>query len=148
MSIIFKAIGYLFAVLFTLGAAVQFNDPDSLEWIIIYAVAAIISLLFALNKLKTIVPLVIGIACFIGFMYLYPTDFQGFDLNDGDIKTVELGREAFGLLIISLVLSLEPVSEISYRSICGAIDSKHLLMQCSSSFTIIQSVIVGFIIYS
>lgn len=106
MNILFKSIGYLFTVLFALGAAVQYNDPDSLVWIIIYTAAAIISLLFALNKLKMIVPLVLGVACFIGFVYLYPSDFQGFDLNDGDIKTVELGREAFGLLIISLVFFL------------------------------------------
>ena len=103
MNRLFKVIGYLFTVLFALGAAVQYNDPDSLAWIMIYALAAIISLLFVLNKLKIIVPLVLGVLCFIGFVYLYPADFQGFDLNDGDIKTVELGREAFGLLIISLV---------------------------------------------
>ena len=106
ISTIYKVLGYLFTVLFALGAIVQYNDPDSLLWIIIYGVAAILSLLFALNKLKMIVPLVVGIVCFIGFIYLYPSDFQGFDLNDGDIETVELGREAFGLLIISLVLLL------------------------------------------
>ncbi|MDC6389954.1 transmembrane 220 family protein [Maribacter sp. PR1] len=104
MNMFFKTFGYLFAVLFALGAVVQFNDPDSLFWIFIYAVAAIISIFFSLNKLKPVVPLIIGTACFIGFMYLYPTDFQGFDLDDGDIETVELGREAFGLLIIALVM--------------------------------------------
>lgn len=103
MNTLFKYIGFLFTVLFAIGAAVQYNDPDSLAWIIIYLAAAFISLLFALDKLKMLIPLVTGIACFIGFMYLYPTEFQGFDLNDGDIKTVELGREAFGLLIIALV---------------------------------------------
>ncbi len=106
MNILFKSIGYLFTVLFALGAIVQYNDPDSLIWIVIYVVAALLSLLFALNKLKMILPLVLGVVCFIGFIYLYPSDFQGFDLNDGDIETVELGREAFGLLIISLVLFL------------------------------------------
>lgn len=103
MNMLFKAIGYLFTILFALGAVVQYNDPDSLAWILIYALAAIISLLFVLNKLKMGVPLVLGVICFAGFVYLYPADFQGFDLNDGDIKTVELGREAFGLLIIALV---------------------------------------------
>lgn len=98
-----KLIGYLFGMLFAVGAILQFNDPDSLVWIVIYGIAAIISLLFALNKLKMIIPLVMGIGCLGGFIYLYPSDFQGFDLNEGDIKTVELGREAFGLLIIALV---------------------------------------------
>lgn len=106
MNPIFKGIGFLFTLLFGLGAAVQYNDPDSLGWIIIYLVAAGISLLFAFNKLNIFIPLIFGMACFIGFIYLYPSNFQGFDLNDGDIKTVELGREAFGLLIIALVCSL------------------------------------------
>ncbi|ASV31437.1 transmembrane 220 family protein [Maribacter cobaltidurans] len=104
MNLFFKTFGYLFAVLFALGAAVQYNDPDALFWIIIYVIAAIVSLLFSLNKMKSVITLLLGTACFIGFMYLYPNDFQGFDLDDGDIKTVELGREAFGLLIIALVM--------------------------------------------
>ena len=106
MNALFKYIGFLFTVLFGIGAAVQYNDPDSLAWIVIYAAAAFVSLLFVLDKLTILVPLVAGIACFIGFVYLYPSDFQGFDLDDGDIKTVELGREAFGLLIIALVFFL------------------------------------------
>ncbi|MFS4467725.1 transmembrane 220 family protein [Maribacter sp. 2210JD10-5] len=106
MNIFFKFLGFLFAVLFILGAIVQYNDPDSLQWILIYAVAAVISLLFALDKIGFLIPFVFGILGIIGFIYLYPTNFQGFDLNDGDIKTVELGREAFGLLIIAVVLLL------------------------------------------
>lgn len=106
MNPIFKGIGFLFTLLFGLGAAVQYNDPDSLAWIIIYLLAAIISLSFALDKLNIFIPFICGLACFVGFVYLYPSDFQGFDLNDGDIKTVELGREAFGLLIIALICFL------------------------------------------
>lgn len=104
MNVLFKTLGFVFAILFAIGAVLQYNDPDSLHWIIVYGIAALVSLLFALNKMKFVVPLVLGVFAFIGFVYLYPSDFQGFDLNDGDIKTVELGREAFGLLIISVVL--------------------------------------------
>lgn len=104
MNYIFKIIGYVFALLFAVGAVVQYNDPDSIMWIIIYLLAALISLAFALGKLNATIPLVFGVMALVGFFFLYPTDFQGFDLNDGDIKTVELGREAFGLLIIALVL--------------------------------------------
>ncbi|MFS4456895.1 transmembrane 220 family protein [Maribacter sp. 2304DJ31-5] len=106
MHTFFKFLGFLFTVLFTLGAVVQYNDPDAFLWIIIYAIAALISLLFTLDKIGYILPMILGILGLIGFTYLYPSDFQGFDLNDGDIKTVELGREAFGLLIIALVLLL------------------------------------------
>lgn len=103
MNIFFKGLGVLFALLFVVGAAVQYNDPDSLQWIVIYILAAIGSLVFVFNKLRFAVALLVAAVCFVGFVYLYPENFQGFDLNDGDIKTVELGREAFGLLIIGIV---------------------------------------------
>lgn len=109
MNLLFKTIGLLFAVLFIVGAVVQYNDPDSFLWILIYLLAAVISILFSFNRLRFIVPLVIGTLCFIGFMYLYPSNFQGFGLDDGPIETVELGREAFGLLIIALVMFLYTV---------------------------------------
>jgi hypothetical protein len=104
MNLLFKILGYLFAILFTVSAALQYNDPDALVWVIIYGIAATVSLLFALNKIGYVLPLVLGVLAFVDFIYLYPSDFQGFDLNDGDIATVELGREAFGLLIISIVM--------------------------------------------
>lgn len=104
MNLLFKVLGYVFAILFLIGAALQYNDPDALMWIVIYLIAAIASLAFALNKIGFKVMILLGVVCLLGFMYLYPSDFQGFDLNDGDIVTVELGREAFGLLIIAVVL--------------------------------------------
>lgn len=104
MKLLFKVLGYVFFLMFVAGAAVQYNDPDALLWIFIYSIAALISLGFVLNKIGAKLPLVVGVISFIGFLFLYPSDFQGFDLNDGDIKTVELGREAFGLLIISVVM--------------------------------------------
>lgn len=104
MNLLFKVLGYLFAVLFIVGAALQYNDPDALMWVIIYLIAAIVSLAFALNKIGYKITVLLGLICLVGFLYLFPSDFQGFDLNDGDIKTVELGREAFGLLIIAVVL--------------------------------------------
>ena len=104
MNTFFKIFGFTFAVLFLVAAVLQYNDPDPVVWMLIWGLAAIISFLFARNKLSFTVPLLLGILGLIGFMYLYPSDFQGFNLNDGDIKTVELGREAFGLLIISVVM--------------------------------------------
>ncbi|TLP81695.1 transmembrane 220 family protein [Maribacter sp. ACAM166] len=104
MKVVFKVLGYLFALLFFIGAALQYNDPDAILWVIIYTIAALVSVGFALNKIRYYLPMVIGVIAFINFLYLYPRNFQGFDLNDGDVVIVELGREAFGLLIISVVL--------------------------------------------
>ena len=81
MNVLFKTLGFVFAILFAIGAVLQYNDPDSLHWIIVYGIAALVSLLFALKKVKFVVPLVLGVFAFIGFVYLYPSDFQGFDLK-------------------------------------------------------------------
>lgn len=85
---------------------VQFNDLDAMLWIGVYALASCICLLFALNRINPWIPLGVGTLALFGFIYLYPNDFQGFGLDDGPIETVELAREAFGSLIIALVLLL------------------------------------------
>ena len=50
MNVLFKTLGFVFAILFAIGAVLQYNDPDSLHWIIVYGIAALVSLLFALKK--------------------------------------------------------------------------------------------------
>ena len=104
MNTFFKILGFLFAVLSIVSAALQYNDPDPIIWILIWGISAIISILFFLNKISFIVTMIVGVLSFMGFMYLYPSNFQGFSLKDGDIENIELGREAFGLLIIALVM--------------------------------------------
>ena len=47
-----KIFGGLFTLFFLFAAVVQFNDPDSLLWIFLYVIAALVSLLFFLGKLK------------------------------------------------------------------------------------------------
>ena len=104
MNTLFKIFGLLFTVLSIISAALQYNDPDPIIWILIWGISAIISFLFFLNKISFIITMIVGVLSFMGFMYLYPSNFQGFNLKDGDIENVELGREAFGLLIIALVM--------------------------------------------
>jgi hypothetical protein len=48
--------------------------------------------------------LISGITALIGFFYTYPEKFEGFEIGQGDIKNIEEGREAYGLLIISIVM--------------------------------------------
>jgi len=104
MKLFFKVLSILFALLFLVSAGLQYNDPDPFLWIAIWSIAAILSLLFFFDKISSRVLFIVGIVCFIGFLNLFPSNFQGFGLEDGDIKDVELAREAVGLLIIALVL--------------------------------------------
>lgn len=104
MKSLFKIVAIVFGFLFLISAGLQYNDPDSLIWIIIWALAGSIALGFAFKRVSFKIPLIAGIAALIGFFYTYPEKFEGFEIGEGDIKNVEEGREAFGLLIIAIVL--------------------------------------------
>jgi len=106
MKLLFKILGFLFAVLFLVSAILQYNDPDTVIWIIIWSFAAVFCLAFALNKISFTPLFFSGIMALGGFFFCYPEKFEGFEIGVGDIKNVEEGREAFGLLIIATVLLL------------------------------------------
>ncbi len=117
MNIIFKIFAIVFGILFLVSAALQFNDPDPLVWITIWGLAGVITIGYAFNRVPLSVLLFGGIAALIGFFYSYPEKFEGFAIGQGDIKNIEEGREAFGLLIISIVmLSLVLRSLVKRRS--------------------------------
>lgn len=106
MQLLFKILGFLFAVLFATSAVLQYNDPDSLVWIVIWSFAALFSLGFALGKISLMPLFFSGVMALGGFFYCYPEKFEGFEIGAGDIKNIEEAREAYGLLIIAIVLLL------------------------------------------
>lgn len=96
--------GWVFVVLFSIAALLQYNDPDALLWAVIYGSAALVTLGFLFKKLSHYVPLILGLLAIVGFIYLFPDKFEGFGVEDGDVKNIEEAREAFGLLIIAIVM--------------------------------------------
>lgn len=94
-------------VVFVLCVAVQYNDPDALLWILIYAYAVVVTAMAAADR-YTIFSAIGFVGFILGFAYLSPgflevdkpmdlvTDIQM------DAKGVEVAREAGGLLITSL----------------------------------------------
>ncbi len=104
MNTLFKIFAIVFGILFLVAAALQYNDPDPLVWITIWGLAGVITIGYAFNRVPFPAPLVAGIAALIGFFYTYPEKFEGFVIGQGDIKNIEEGREAYGLLIISIVM--------------------------------------------
>lgn len=104
MNLFFKIFGWLFATLCLISAILQYNDPDPLVWILIYVISALVSAGFALGRIKAIVPLLIGVMAILGCWYVFPEKFQGFEIGRGDIKNIEEGREAIGLLLIALIM--------------------------------------------
>lgn len=99
-----KIFGWVFGLLCIVSAGLQYNDPDPLLWMVIYGVTALVSFAVALNKLPYSVPLVLGILLTVGAIYTFPETYEGFEIGKGDIKNIEEGREAGGLLILSLTM--------------------------------------------
>lgn len=101
----------IWTLLFIVSAILQFNDPDPLIWVSIYLVAAILSGYVVLGRYPMI-PLGIGtVLSLAGSIYYFPLSVSGWiaqewEQQDLTMKTMamEEAREAFGLLIIAIVL--------------------------------------------
>ncbi|MEX0273302.1 MAG: transmembrane 220 family protein [Flavobacteriaceae bacterium] len=102
-----KIIGFLFAAFFVYAAVVQFNDPDATMWVVLYGVASLASILFAMGRLKFVWALILMVV-FLGLaVYHWPEQFEGVALQEG-MKTmnIELGRESLGMGISAVVMGV------------------------------------------
>ena len=95
----------IFAVVFALGAVVQWNDPDPLLWIVGYATGAILSLAAAFGRPLYRSHLAASIAFGLWFLSLAPSlvgapseAFTSFEMTAG---SHEEPREAGGLALLS-----------------------------------------------
>ncbi len=104
MNTFFRIFALVFALLFLLAVAVQYNDPDALIWYIVYGLAAIASLLFFFGKLKYYMAALLCTAYLLGSFIVWPEVYEGLTIGEGDIVNVERGREAIGLLLISAIM--------------------------------------------
>jgi len=109
MQNFFKTLGILFTILFLWSAFLQLNDPDPALWIILYLIAALASLLFALNKLPFLLAAILVLVYFIGAILNWPESFEGITFNDMSHKNIEEGREALGLLLCGFILMIYAV---------------------------------------
>jgi hypothetical protein len=100
------ACNWLMAALFALSAALQYNDPDALPWIAIYAAAAAACALWGLRR--TAWPLTAAVMLIaLGWAAALLPDVLGFiGLSDLFMRMdekggrVEIGREIGGLTIV------------------------------------------------
>ncbi len=106
MRLLFTILTILFALLFVISAGLQYNDPDPFIWISIYGAATILSVFYLFGRLNRWILLAVASMAFLGFLYMYPTNFEGFAVGKGDPKNIEEGREAFGLLFIAFAFGL------------------------------------------
>jgi len=100
----FRWLAFICMILFALACFVQLNDPDSLIWIVIYAIPSVASLLFFLNRFKYPIGALLFIFYCIGGILVWPESYEGITLENGNLENIERGREALGLFIIALVM--------------------------------------------
>jgi hypothetical protein len=110
MKGILKWLVFLWMILFALAGIVQWNDPDALVWMLIYAIPCAACMFYFLGRFKVLFGLVSGIVYGLGGILLWPDIYEGIGLEDGNLENFERGREAPGLFIIAgimLILSLQ-----------------------------------------
>ena len=103
MNLIVKVFAWIFGALCIVSAVLQYNDPDPLMWIIIYGISALLSFGFAVGKAPFIVLLLAGLSALVAGGFIFPEEFQGFEIGKGHIKNIEQGREAVGLFIVGVI---------------------------------------------
>ena len=103
-----KTLSAIFALLFILFAALQYNDPDPQVWVPIYGFAAM-ACIMAFARVGQpwffwLMALIYGGAA----IYQWPPAFEGFLLNEVGMKTIniELARESGGLLMCAIAMGL------------------------------------------
>lgn len=101
-----KYVSLIFAILFLYAAVVQYNDPDTFLWVVIYGLAFLSSVLFYFKKLPALVYWIFGLAYLGGCIYNWPETFEGISLGTGEWENVEKAREALGLLVCALLMFL------------------------------------------
>lgn len=116
-----KVFNIILAVLFVVFAVVQFNDPDPLFWVLVYATMALICGLAAFKKTKILLLFAVLAVLVFELFTMYPT-FSDW-IKEGmpnivksmaaESPYVELVREFLGLLICFIVLIFQWVI---YRS--------------------------------
>jgi hypothetical protein len=104
----FRAVNWAMAALFGLAAALQYNDPDPLRWVGIYAAAMLVAIYAATRGVvPPIAPLVVaGVALIWGLIWstgianpgTYARMFDRWEMRN---VGVEEARETSGLLIVT-----------------------------------------------
>lgn len=104
MSIIKKIYCAFVAILFTLFAALQYNDPDPYTWIPVYMLIAILAIVSLYKKIPTpVIAIIIFFYISVAF-YLWPETYMGVTMPMSYHPEIELARESLGLGIAALAM--------------------------------------------
>ena len=109
----------LFCFIEIVGAALQWNDPDGMFWLVVYLIPFVLNLVYLRKRHLRWINIVVLIVYLVYFFMFIPDLIHwarlGFPSITGameiDDPYIELVREAGGLLIliVNLVLLIKPV---------------------------------------
>ena len=115
-NIILFILNIVMASLFLFSVILQYNDPDPIQWMLIYGLAMIVCILYLTGKLKWYFSAAVGVAALVWAAFILPdvwgkpTDWPHvFGMMHMITERVEETREIGGLLIVAiwmLVLTL------------------------------------------
>jgi Transmembrane family 220, helix len=91
------------ALLFAASAAVQYNDPDPVQWIAIYGAAAAVCVAALRQPVRAAFPAAIAIVALVWALSLAPVviGMSAADIFQLHSGAGEEGREMYGLLIVT-----------------------------------------------
>ena len=114
----FRTVNGVMAVLFAFAGAVQYNDPDPVRWILLYAAAATVSLVVAIRGTCPLAGPVIlggvalswGLALISGVTNLrvYMSMFSAWEMSS---LAVERARESSGLFMTAAWMAVLAVGQ-------------------------------------
>jgi hypothetical protein len=105
----FRVVNLVMAILFAISAALQYNDPDPIQWFLIYAAAAVVSGMVALRRrFPSVLPIVVGLVAVVWSVWIMTHMHGGFAWHQlaeemhASTPTIEESRESLGLLIVAV----------------------------------------------
>lgn len=113
-----RAVGLLFLA----AAALQWNDPDPLRWVVVYAAASIVCFAAPAWKHAWVVAAAVGCTCAAWAMALLPgtaPDFKPAHLLSGmkaGTPSIEQGREILGLAVVATWMAIVAISRRRARA--------------------------------
>jgi hypothetical protein len=103
-----RALTWLMLLLYVFGAVVQYNDPDPVRWMAIYAAAAVTCVLALRGRMPRWLPAVVALVAIAWSATLLPGVIgkvspgemvEAFEMKS---ERVEVAREGYGLAIIAV----------------------------------------------
>lgn len=104
----FKIANYLMIIMFLISIGVQYNDPDPIIWMLIYAYALLVTFL-AYHERYTVLAPIGAIAYFAAAIWWWPRDMQK------PFMEIETARESGGLIFCGLWMLVIAIAWLKNR---------------------------------